>query len=55
MDEIADGLEIRRVANGWIVSPGQRAAREFVHIYAKPADLAEHVKRWAEAQLPEKP
>jgi hypothetical protein len=49
--EPIDTLQIRRVANGWIVSPGQLADREFVHVYSTPAELAAHVEHWASAQI----
>lgn len=54
MGEIMDVITIRRVANGWVVQPG-RGADEFTHVYVMPVGLAEHIQRWAEAQLPETP
>lgn len=50
MPEIIDRLTLRRVANGWIIAPGP-GADEFTHIAATPDDLAEHVKKWAAAQI----
>lgn len=45
-----DSLTIRRVANGWIIAPGP-GANEFTHVAQTPAALAEHVAKWASAQV----
>lgn len=47
-----DPLSVRRVANGWIIAPGQNI-NDFTHIHiaATPEDLAEHILKWAKAQI----
>lgn len=51
MKEVMDDmLEIRRVANGWIMSPAGRE-NEFTHVASLPKDLADHVLKWAQAQI----
>jgi len=45
-----DRLTVRRVANGWVVHPGLESD-EYLHIYSTPEGVAEHVERWAEAQI----
>lgn len=45
-----DTMQIRRVANGWVVMLGCRGPNDFTHIAATPEELGEHVRKWAEAQ-----
>jgi transcriptional regulator with XRE-family HTH domain len=40
-------LTIWRVANGWVVSPGDSHISRYTHVATNPEDLAEHVERWA--------
>lgn len=48
---IQDRLNIARVANGWVIAPaGSVGNDEFSHVYVTPEALAEHVRRWADAQ-----
>jgi hypothetical protein len=47
---IKDVITIRRVANGWIVHPGD-AFNDFTHVYADPTALAAHIEHWAKAQI----
>jgi hypothetical protein len=47
---MSDTLTISRVANGWIVAPGQ-GTQEFTHVYSDPEALAVHVAEWATAQI----
>ncbi len=53
MDSMVDVLVIRRVVNGWVVTPGQGGVTDFTHVYATPSNLAAHVLAWANAQEPE--
>lgn len=45
-----DILTIRQVANGWIIQPGANGPNEFTHVAVKPEEVAEHVRRWTQAQ-----
>lgn len=45
-----DTMQIRRVANGWVLMPGCRGPNDFTHIAATPEELGEHVTKWAQAQ-----
>lgn len=49
--EVVDTLTMRRVANGWVISPGMGFCTEFTHVATTPADLAKHVEAWASAQI----
>lgn len=48
---VADQLTLRRVANGWVILPGGGTINEFTHVAATPDELAEHVRKWAQAQM----
>jgi hypothetical protein len=48
---MTDRLTIVRVANGWVIQPGAAGTNDFTHIAATPNELAEHVRKWAEAQI----
>jgi hypothetical protein len=50
--KIGDSLTIKRVANGWVISPGPGTV-EFTHVAKTPAELATHVTHWAKAQSDE--
>lgn len=53
---MAEDLELVKCANGVIVRPGRAierdgyyTSREAFYVFNKPADLAEHIRQWAEA------
>ena len=47
---MTDSITIRRVANGWVIQPGGNSLNDFTHVALTPADVAEHVRKWAIAQ-----
>jgi hypothetical protein len=49
---MTDILTIKRVANGWVIQPGVSQSNEFTHVAKSADDLAEHVRVWAQAQVP---
>lgn len=51
MPDIVDRLTLRRVANGWVIRCGSDAVDQFTHIATTPAELAQHVEKWAAAQI----
>lgn len=47
-----DYLNIIRVANGWVIKPGQATStHEYTFVARTPAELAEHVLAWANEQV----
>lgn len=47
-------LTIRRVANGWVSTPGfDKVCTELSQVSLKPEELAERVRAWAAAQVDE--